>query len=254
MSSTESEPVRLTADAKLSVYGCKIRRDQLNRIWALAKEGFPPGADIRISTDRKHGGVSTTISGTTIDEVLDGLQRSTLPGDPNSLDNLALSISQWENRVSRKVDIYITPRGVDVRLRGSDPEWVRGRIGGLKDLFFETRPKGVVGVGFSRWLLTMMAALLGTIVGFPLALVIPDRFLASLSFPVAIIMFSWLGNLIGWYLDKRAKVELSLFPAAPAQGRDWMNISMLAATLATVVIAVIAIAVAHYDATASSLK
>jgi hypothetical protein len=248
-SESESSSVDLTSNARVTIRGCTINREQLTRIWAVSKQGFPEDSRFRISTDREHGGISSTISGGSIEDVIEGVRRSTLPGDPNSIDNLNLRVANWSEG-DRSVAIYITPRGVTVNVEGNDPQWVRGRIETLRDLLRETRPRGFVGSGDTRlFLVSTTAAPSSPLAVFGSAALI-DNLTVAFSTALAVIAVAiFCAYLIGRKFDRRARTELRLFPTQVARPtRDWIAIGSLVVAIIGALIAIVAILVAHEDA------
>src|SRR5450755_3799094 len=160
----------LNAKAHFDLHGCRMTRPQLDRIWESAREGFGDDAYVSISTKRKGDGIESEISGKSIDTLLDGVQRSTLPGDPNILGNLHLYVSDGSLR-NRSVSISIEQTrflydGTSVNVGGPYHEWVRGRAGVLKALLKGTRSSALTGRGRARmWLFSAGNILAAVVIG-----------------------------------------------------------------------------------------
>jgi hypothetical protein len=240
----------LSAESNFRLHGCKIDRSRLDHIVALAREGVPDDSYFTIVTERKAGGITSKISATTIDEVLQGVRGATLAGDPNILDNLSISISSHKP-VEKRIYIWIRPDYVSVSVTGDDPGWVRGRIGGLRDLFKETRARYAIGKGNARFALPSIIIPIGSL----LSSVLTGAYLRShLAFALVIVVCSMLaawscGFALGSWIDRQTMVELHLVGESPKRKIDWINIGMLALTLIAVIVAIIAILVSHKDAT-----
>lgn len=195
--------------------GCKITRPSLDRIWCLASEGFSAGASIRISTERRAGELWSEVEGNTIDAVIQAVRNATLPGDPDDIDNLQLRISEQEP--IRVVSVTIGGRTlgprVDVSVRGENRGWVRGRIGGLHELFAETRTEWFVGSGQMRF----FTALAGFILAFPISMSVSSFALFAHHLLARIVLFASgltiltsLCYVFGSWLDRRSRTELRL--------------------------------------------
>jgi hypothetical protein len=233
--------------------GCKITRSQLDRIWELAKEGFPPNSHILITTKRLGGGIPSDITGESIDETLEAVRRSTLPGDPDYLDNLRLHITTlFVEPTTRTVLIKIEPSALEVLVEGGDPGWVRGRIGGLKDHFADTRTKWIIGRGNARFIFWTLGNALG---GVSFVAVSTSGAVGRNVVVVVLLEIAWLaglggaGFLLGAWMDRRAKTELRLLPVTRVRTVDWVNVALLIATILVLVVGVIGAVVAHRDAT-----
>lgn len=249
---TSDKPARLTAESRFSMRGCKITRPHLGRIWQLATEGFSSDANISITTSRKAGVIESQIEGESIDGMLDGVRRATIAGDPNYIDNIDLYIRA---RLGRTVFIRIaakslTGKGVNVTVKGEDPEWVRGRIGGLKDLFADAQSRPVLPWGTTRLTLLNLGFFAASGINLLLAPV-TKRATLSVSLLLFFAIYVTLGGsayVLGTKFDRRARTELILFPEPEKRRRDWVNIGILVAALVGIVVAIAAIIVAHSDA------
>jgi hypothetical protein len=127
-------PASHTANSQFSMRGCRITRSQLDRIWRLAVEDFGDSGHQAFTAKRKAGEVETEITSESIDGLLAGVQKSTLPGDPNRLDNLSMRVSarypDEDQSISINIDCgyqWYSPRNVRVSVSGMDPGWTRGR-------------------------------------------------------------------------------------------------------------------------------
>jgi hypothetical protein len=99
------------ANSRFSMRGCRITHSQLDRIWRLAILGFSQSAYRSITTTRKSGEMQTEIKAQSVDEILANVRKSTIAGDPNKLDNLALWISNSYLAEDRSVRISIDCNG-----------------------------------------------------------------------------------------------------------------------------------------------
>lgn len=229
--------------------GCKIKRARLDKIWSLAMEGFSPDAIIRITTERRTGELSSEFEGDTVDAVIEAVRGATLPGDPENIDNLYLLIS--ERGSVRSVSIMIGGRAlgpkVEVSVTGGDPGWVRGRIGGLRDLFAETRNGWFIGNGQIRFPL----ALAGFLVGFPVNTSVAALLPFVHTFPARIVLF--VGGLailtsicyvFGSRMDRRSRTELRLHePPRRRIDPGWLGVII---GLLGVLVAIISSLAAHH--------
>ena len=230
--------------------GCKITRPRLERIWCLASEGFSDEASTRITTERLAGELWSEVEGNTIEAVFDAVHRATLPGDPDDIDNLKLHIS--ERDCVRIVSITIGGRAlgprVDVSVRGDNAGWVRGRIGGLRDLFAETRTEWFIGRGHMRFL----TALAGFILAFPVNVSVSSFALFAHHLPARVILFTGgltiltsLCYLFGSWIDRRSKTELRL-PSEPPKRKIDMGVLAVVVGIIGVITAIISTLAAHH--------
>ena len=167
MSGGASEPLsaRLTSQASFRMAGCVITRDHLERIWELAREGFPEDSEITVETDRDTSGISSKISSATIAATIAGVRQANLAGDPDYIDNIGLQVSAPipGSEQSRSVSISIDQEYARVWVRGEDPGWVRGRIGGLKDLLAINRTRFAFLGGEAGFKVFITVLIIGTI-------------------------------------------------------------------------------------------
>jgi hypothetical protein len=241
---------RLITDASFRMSGCKITRPRLERIWSLATEGFSAEASTRITTERMAGELWSEVEGNTIEGVVEAVRRATLPGDPDDVDNLKLQIS--ERDCVRVVSITIGGRAlgprVDVLVRGENPGWVRGRIGGLRDLFAETRTEWFIGRGHVRYLM----ALAGFILAFPISMSASSFPLFAHHLPARVILFGGgltiltsLCYVFGSWIDRRSRTELRL-PHEPAKRKIDVGVWALVVGIIGVITAIISTLSAHH--------
>jgi hypothetical protein len=108
-------------DASFEEYGCRIDRDLLNRIIQVIKKDFAQETKIHISTTRKGRGISSNISADSVDGLLDALRQSTLPGDPTWMDNLNISMDEYQPGASRRVSVRFRTYSVSGTVTGGDP-------------------------------------------------------------------------------------------------------------------------------------
>ena len=255
-------PGQLDSEATFNLHGCRITRGALDRVWNLAKEGFTDDIYVMVSTKRRTSGITSEIKGSSIDDVLMGIKRATVAGDPDHLDNLRIYISTlgspdrsiWIN-IDSKAGATHTP-GVTVTVKGEDPGWVRGRAGGLKDLLEETRRHRISGGGRVRALSLFMAMLIASGLSVLATFNLPHDTSVSLVIILLVAIYVLLG-VGAWYLgaliDRRTGTQLLLLPPeVQARKIDWVNVSLLIVTILGVIVGIIAILVAHADATRSN--
>lgn len=252
--SSSEQPVRQSAKSYFGLHGCRIERDQLDRIWQLAREDFSPKAHVVVSTKRKADGIEFEIEGRSIDDLLDGVRKATFPGDPNYVDNLRLYIS--EGISSRSASIYVDAvkgehdEGVRVFVEDADPGWVRGRSGGLKGLLTQTQSHRLTGRGHSRPALAVLGAALG--VGLVAGLVGPVLGNASTALFFLVVLGILVavpacGYMVGIPIDRRAQTQLRLLNERISRKVDWVNICILAVGMLGLIAAVVGIVIAHLD-------
>jgi hypothetical protein len=243
----------ISAVSRFKLLGCQISRTRLDRIWKLATDGFSPDAYVSISTTRKSGKIDSEVKAKTLDELLDGIRRATLVGDPDRLDNLELQVTEDSRRVALDFTVSMDPfeDGVSVSVSGYDAEWVQGRSARLRDLLRSTQSPLFMGRGASRVILSG-AGLLAAIVG-------P----ASFSNPwinepaglLLLIVFAFLagfigtGFFIGSLIDRRMGTNLILVAAGPLKKVDRISIAGLIVGILGVAATIAALLVAHGDAT-----
>jgi hypothetical protein len=156
------------------------------------------------------------------------------------------------DQTDQAVQIMIEPSWVSVLVYGGDAGWVRGRSGGLKDLLADTRTERSIGRGNARALFPIW----GGSIGFAgwLALALSNTLGHSAVALILLVIASLAGPaggsfLLGAWTDRRAKTELRLLPATRARTVDWLNLTVLIATIVLIVIGIVGIIVAHHDAT-----
>ncbi|MGH3228348.1 MAG: hypothetical protein ACRDOA_07165 [Streptosporangiaceae bacterium] len=232
-----------SSEATFREYGCRIDRDLLDRIVALAKKDFPSDASVDISTERKSGAITSKISAESVEQLLDGLRESTAAGDPNWIDNLQIRVSGFFSADSERswVLISIDPEFSSVRVEGPDAGWVRGRIGELHDQFEYSKV---------RW--TISPALHSVLIGAGLALYV---ILTSSLIVLEISHFRFVYTVVLWSLialyivsffasrrlTKRRKNRITILPDLSPDRKDWMAISTLVATIFILIATVVGV-------------
>jgi hypothetical protein len=252
------ESVSYSANSDFSMLGCRINRPQLDRIWRLATDGFSTAAIRSVATKRRNGGIESEIKGDSIDGVLKGVREATLAGDPDRVYNLSFSISEpFTGEVqSRSVSIRINdPRAFTdrayVHVTGADAGWVRGRTVGLKELFAETQSSWFTGQGEARFALPLAGVFLWVVT------IVTTTFTIASNFSTGTLAAAWvcllvvpsgLGYLGGTILDGQYRTQLLLISARRKRRMDWIALTTLIATIVGVIVATVAIWVAHSDA------
>lgn len=125
---THPSPPNTRASSSEFIRGCKFDRRDIDRLWAASEEGFVPTDFFSVSTKR---GESVTISASGITDLVDEVQRSTEPGDPDVFESLTLHVSSFAPR--RQSIIIIRSAGVHVSVEG-EPNFVRARSAKLTGL------------------------------------------------------------------------------------------------------------------------
>jgi hypothetical protein len=59
----------IESEDRFTLYGCKITRAKLDRLWSLATEGFPPDSYVSIESTIS-GGVESSVEAKSIDKAL----------------------------------------------------------------------------------------------------------------------------------------------------------------------------------------
>jgi hypothetical protein len=248
----DQPPIWQRARSQFDLHGCKINRADLDRALALARQGFSPQVNVTIETAREYGGISSQIYGSSIDEMLSSLRQSTLPGDPDYLDNLSMTLTDpLLNPANRHLAIYIGPWWVRVIVEGEDPGWVRGQIGGLKDLFDHTRAKWLIPPAkrFKLFIFSLILFMLVDISAIVIGFIISDKayhrhreifILISLLCIVLIIGVIFADRII----RHRERTELRLLPGVPKRKIGWTSLLTLIATFLILVFTII-MAVGH---------
>ena len=237
--------------------GCVITRDHLERIWELAREGFPADSTIIVETDRSAYGISSTISSGTISATIAGVRQANLAGDPNYIDNISLRVSAPipESVQSRSVSIRIDQDYTRVSVKGEDAGWVRGRIGGLRDMLASKRTKlHLLGEG-AIFKVSIIALVIGGIIGTWAEFYSFGHFQAFSIYPLLIpvgivLVMTGGGAILGSWIGKRARTRLILIPGdSPPRKVDKISLGILIVAIAGAFIAILAILIAHNDAT-----
>lgn len=254
----DRDPKLEVAKGRFRMRACKVHRAQLNRILEVAAKDIEK-ADVKLSTTRKGSGITSTITGATVDELLENVKCSTMSGDPERIDNLKIHISAPG---FHRESVFITIRDpefmnedqVSVAVWGSDPGWVVGRTTQLNDLFAETRPsriKFISKLSNTRFFSPVIGAVASIIIGAPISLssAFVHRTSAQVFLFIGLFMFlTGLAYLLTAKIDRLTRTELFI-PSPPARpSRDWLNIAVLIATIMGVLVGIAAIIVAHSDA------
>ena len=254
------DPRSEEAHADFTMRACKINRAQLDRILEVAVKDIE-NPDIKLSTVRTGSGITSKITGGTVDELLKNVKQSTMSGDPERIDNLEAHI--FAHGIHRHEFILINidspdsivSNEVSVRVSGADPGWVVGRTSQLKDLFAATRPSHSSYVSrlsntryFSPFVaLVVVAVLIPPILG---SSTLKGRSSAQVALGIGMFLFvAGLSYLLGSKLDRFTRTELLIPSPSARPPRDWVNIGVLIVTIIGVLVGIAAIIVAHSDAT-----
>jgi hypothetical protein len=253
LNTTSVPPSSEVANTSFSMRGCKVGRGQLDRIWTLATKDFAADAYIDIKTERKGSGITSNISGKTIDDLFLNVKRSMMAGDPDRIDNIMMTI--WEVGPGGKhITIFINKPGIEgvlVTVDGNDPGWVVGRATGLKDLFSSTRARFVLPFGGSRVYIATIGVLIAVLLMIPVSRTSGFAHNEALKVTAGIAVSVFLGGcgfLWGARLDRTSRTELLIPSPVTNKSRDWVNLAVLVVAIISVVVAVVAILVAHSDA------
>lgn len=236
-------------ERKFQLTGCKITRLQLNKVVQTMVRDFPPSAVTMSST--RHG---TKIRRATLDDLLSAIGESTLPGDPQKIDNLKLCVHSRTRNASLSLDTL----AVHVRLSGTDTDWVLGRTQELADLMAEVRPRRLVAKSTGRPSVAgfaiggfMVGALVPVLAALAGVLTAPStfslRFVLSASSGIVGAALAAVGAR--WYI-RRSSVQL--FLDGGREGSRHLSVSDVVAIVTAGAIlsaTVVGIEVAHHDAT-----
>jgi hypothetical protein len=217
----------------------------------LAVEDFGDSGHQSFTTNRKAGEVETEITSESIDGLLAGVQKPTLPGDPNRLNNLSMRVSARYPDEDRSISInmdcgyqWYSPRNVRVSVSGVDPGWTRGRAAGLRDLLSEVQAPWWTGRGSATLRVYWAILPLVFVLNASLALTV-ERHFSVLAFAltwVAITSVSGAGSLyFGSKLNRRYGTQLLLTSDASGRSVDKLGIVSLTVGIAGVIVAVTAI-------------
>ncbi len=165
---TWDESAAIKSGSHFALHGCNISRPKLDRLWDLAREGFPADAFVSITSTRK-GKVEAIAESKSIDRLLAVLSESIIAGNPNYLDNLRLHISGADRSVSVRIlsGRDISDEGVYVSVSGG-AEWVRGRSSLLRELLEDTQSPLITGRGHSRFALLLTGVAVAIGITFPI--------------------------------------------------------------------------------------
>lgn len=233
--------------------GCKITRASLDKIWNLAKEGFSSEAHVRITTERMAGELWSEIEGNTIDGVIETVRSATLPGNPDAIHNLRLSISERDaiRSVSITIGGHLLGPRVNVSVKDENPTWVRGRVGGLRDLFAETRTEWFFGHGRIRFLTAFLGFSMACALNMPISSIPLFGHYRPAEIMLFIAGFGILtggGYRLGAWIDRRSQSELRLQPPDPKRAASKIDIGVwaLLVTIIGVVVAIISALASHH--------
>ena len=229
--------------------GCKITRPHLDKLWCLATEGFTSGALRRVATQRRAGELSSEFEASTIDLLIEAVRSATLPGDPETIDNLQLVISERGSvrRVSIVIDGHALGSKVEVSVVDENPGWVRGRIGGLRELFAETRNGWFVGQGRIRF----VTAVVGFLAALPVNVMVASLLPFVHTIPARIVLF--VGGLailtsicyvFGHWMDLRSRTELRLHE--PPKAKIDMGVWAIVVGIIGVLVAIVSSLASHH--------
>lgn len=136
LASSNSSPPRATA--RFSVRGCKLSRRTAERLLRAMRDGYPPGATVKVSTRRS----IIRLQAENFDDLAAAVAESTEVGDPELLDNLEISVENYSvpGEPSRTVQVRVTEGATVICYLYGDPAWVRGKQAALQPLLEDTRP------------------------------------------------------------------------------------------------------------------
>jgi len=168
-----------------------------------------------------------------------------MPGDPNWIDNLRISVHESYKADpglrDRQVYISVDQSFLWVKVTGEDPGWVRGRAGELQDLISSTKAKwvispqalaGISGAGFGIYLVVSVFLLILLISHF--------RLIYAIGLWICLALY-FGGFVLYRKMSRRAQNQLNLLPARPPAKRDWIGILTLAATILILIATVVAV-------------
>jgi hypothetical protein len=218
----------------------------------LAREGFSTSAYVSITSTRK-GKVESEVNSKSIDGLLAAVRKRAITGNPDYINNLRLYISEK----NRTVDIHIIlagggilDEGVSVSVTG-DEEWVQGRSSVLREFLEDTRSSLLTGRGHSRLPLFFTGFVLALAVTIPVASALGQGDSIGVALLLALSLSAVLGGggfFVGSLLDRRKQTQLVILPGAQRSKIDLMGLTSLIATILGIIVAIVAILVAHADA------
>lgn len=247
-----------TASASFSMRGCKINRAQLDRMLDLAGRDLENKKCI-LATIRKGRGITSSITGSTVDELIGNIRRSTSPGNPERIDNLTVHITRLPDN-DKQIYIHINDpnsslgRNVAVSVLGSNPEWVIGRTGRLNDFFAGTRSTRIPPINNIRYCTALIGIVVAVFFYFPVSRVLKVSGSLEAGSLVAIMLAVFIvgpAYLLGARIDRIARTQLQIPPPPARERRDPIDVSILIGTFIIVVLTIIGIRISHSDATHS---
>lgn len=235
--------------AKTSFYvrGCKINRAQLDKLVELAAKDLG-SKNLKLTTTRKSNDVTFTSTGTSVDELLQSLEKSIPLEGAARIYNLVIHVAGSQNSCD---EIYIkindpesSRKNVAVSIAGRDSEWVIGRRGLLRELFSSTRSKFVAPINNVRYYTTLPTVALAVLLTFPIL-----SFLnVSNSLEIKAVTATTLAVLMGLpayslgsKIDYASRTEFLIPQPSTRKTHDWIDIAILIATVMTALLAAISI-------------
>jgi hypothetical protein len=246
-----ADQAMVKASASFYSIGCKLNRRVVDKWVRVMRIDLPENAKVEFSTRRS----ITTYEATTVEGLMDALHGSTEPGDVDVLDNLVISVSNFNRDGREGPDRYarIDVRGnsVSCNIHG-DPSWVRSQSTALKPLIEEVRPfKWPIWYG-PRWTFVLMGISLGSWGALSASLITDATLLRDIAvFLLCVIAGAFVGFAGGSAIARKAKVEVWLerddFPTSFWRFTAHEVISSVIALLALIATVVFGL-VTHGDA------
>jgi VIT1/CCC1 family predicted Fe2+/Mn2+ transporter len=257
MGSRDDQSASVTAKASFDLYGCKIERDDIERLWTKIKDGFPAHSHINISTEYSTGGIASTVSGQSVEDVIEGVRQSSLAGGGTAINNLDLYISCSKRSsfdkeddaddTPRTIAVYIKPTRITASIRGENAEWVSGRAARLRELLTTTRIKWVIGFPRRMYLISV-GTVIGSVTGLFTSFPIKDRYTSVFVSIACVFLFTGIGALATFVTSRRERIRLVLLSPTQRRERDWVNIGVLIVSVVVMILTIAAILIAHQDA------
>jgi hypothetical protein len=247
-----NEIAEVKSESSFHLNGCHISRVKLDRLWGLAREGFPSDSCVFIESTRK-GKVESKVKSKSIDGLLAAVRMRTIAGNPNYINDLRLSISEKTREVSININLAggdILDEGVSVSVSG-DEEWVRGRSSVLRELLEDTQSSLLTGRGRSRLPLLYSGFLVASGISFPIAGALGQGDSTGVVLLLMVSLSAVLaggGFFAGSLLDRRKQTQLILLPEAQRPKIESMSLAGLVIGILGVIATIVAILVAHSDA------